>query len=65
MEYRKSRNQKLGPKRLSFSCTRAAPEGVRGFNEKHPDVRIFGVEMDGVLDKKKYGAPGFGHFGDR
>jgi uracil phosphoribosyltransferase len=57
--------KKLGLKSVSFCCIVAAPERVRKLNEKRPEARIFGVEMDGVLNEKKYIVPGLGDFGGR
>lgn len=43
----------------------AAPEGVRAFAQKHPDIRVFCAALDSHLNEKAYIVPGLGDAGDR
>ena len=54
-----------GCKKLCFLCIIAAPEGVRAFQEAHPDVNIFVGAKDECLNEKGYILPGLGDAGDR
>ena len=54
-----------GAKRMKFVCLLAAPEGVRAFNEAHPDVPIFTAAVDRQLNDHGYILPGLGDAGDR
>ncbi|MFQ5546298.1 MAG: uracil phosphoribosyltransferase, partial [Acidiferrobacterales bacterium] len=48
-----------------FVCLLAAPEGVKGFQEAHPDVPIFTAAVDDHLNDHGYILPGLGDAGDR
>ena len=54
-----------GAGRMKFVCLLAAPEGVRAFNEAHPDVELFTAAIDERLDEHGYIVPGLGDAGDR
>lgn len=54
-----------GARRLKFVCLLAAPEGVRAFNEAHPDVELYTAAVDQCLDEHGYIVPGLGDAGDR
>ncbi|TDH37916.1 uracil phosphoribosyltransferase [Pseudohoeflea suaedae] len=54
-----------GAKNLRFLCLLAAPEGIRNFQEAHPDVPIFTASIDSHLNDKGYIVPGLGDAGDR
>ena len=54
-----------GAKRLKFVCLLTAPEGVRAFNETHPDVELYTAAIDERLDDHGYIVPGLGDAGDR
>jgi uracil phosphoribosyltransferase len=46
-------------------CVVAAPEGVRGIGQRHPDVDIFSAALDAGLNDRAFIVPGLGDFGDR
>ena len=50
---------------ISLMTLLAAPEGVRTFAARHPDVTIFTVALDRGLNEKGYILPGLGDAGDR
>ena len=54
-----------GANNVRFLCLLAAPEGVKNFNENHPDVPIFTASIDEKLNEKGYIVPGLGDAGDR
>lgn len=51
--------------RIYFLNLLAAPEGIKVFQEKYPDVKIITGGIDKGLDENKYIVPGLGDFGDR
>ncbi|KAI3403317.2 FUR1 [Candida oxycetoniae] len=51
--------------RIFFLNLLAAPEGIRAFRSKYPDVKIITGGIDERLDEDKYIVPGLGDFGDR
>ncbi|CAN3356267.1 uracil phosphoribosyltransferase [Diutina catenulata] len=53
------------PERIMFLNLLAAPEGIKAFQDKYPDVRIITGAIDDKLDENKYIVPGLGDFGDR
>jgi uracil phosphoribosyltransferase len=53
------------PKDIRYVCLLAAPEGVKAFQEAHPDVPIYTAAVDERLDEKGYILPGLGDAGDR
>ncbi|WP_422372095.1 uracil phosphoribosyltransferase [Hoeflea sp.] len=54
-----------GAHNIRFLCLLAAPEGIRNFQEAHPDVPIFTASIDSHLNEKGYIVPGLGDAGDR
>ncbi|MDH3690299.1 MAG: uracil phosphoribosyltransferase [Gammaproteobacteria bacterium] len=54
-----------GAKRLKFVCVLAAPEGIKAFNEAHPDVELYTAAVDDHLNDHGYIVPGLGDAGDR
>ena len=54
-----------GVKDIRFVCLLAAPEGVRRFNDAHPDVDIWTAAIDERLNDHGYIVPGLGDAGDR
>ena len=51
--------------RIFFLNLLAAPEGIKAFQDKYPDVKIITGGIDEKLDEDKYIVPGLGDFGDR
>jgi len=54
-----------GAKRIRFLSLLAAPEGIRTFNERHPDVELYTGALDSHLNDHGYIVPGLGDAGDR
>ena len=54
-----------GAKRITFICIIAAPEGVKAFCEKNPDIPLYIGALDRCLNEKAYICPGLGDCGDR
>lgn len=54
-----------GAKDMRFVCLITAPEGIRAFNEAHPDVPIVTAAVDEKLNEHGYIVPGLGDAGDR
>jgi uracil phosphoribosyltransferase len=54
-----------GATKLRFLCLLAAPEGIRNFQEAHPDVPIYTAAIDSHLNEHGYIVPGLGDAGDR
>lgn len=54
-----------GAKDMRFVCLITAPEGIRAFNEAHPDVPIVTAAVDTKLNEHGYIVPGLGDAGDR
>ncbi len=54
-----------GAKNISFICIIAAPEGVKAFCEKYPDIPLYIGALDRCLNEKAYICPGLGDCGDR
>jgi len=50
---------------IKFCCLLAAPEGVRRFHGRHPDVAIYTAAVDRALNDHGYILPGLGDAGDR
>ncbi len=59
------RIKEAGGKHIKFVCLLAAPEGVKQFQEAHPDVPIFTAAIDDHLNDHGYILPGLGDAGDR
>ncbi len=54
-----------GVTKLRLMCLLAAPEGIKHFNEAHPDVHIWTAAIDSHLNDHGYIVPGLGDAGDR
>lgn len=54
-----------GAKRMKFVCLLAAPEGVKAFNDAHPDIELYTAAVDRQLNEHGYILPGLGDAGDR
>lgn len=54
-----------GAKNIKFLCLLAAPEGVKAFNQAHPDVELYSAAVDRQLNEHGYILPGLGDAGDR
>jgi len=54
-----------GIKNIKFMCLIAAPEGVKAFCEKHPDIQVYCAGLDEKLNELGYIVPGLGDAGDR
>lgn len=50
---------------IKFICLVAAPEGVKAFNEAHPEIQVFTASLDEKLNEDAYILPGLGDAGDR
>jgi len=50
---------------IKFMCLIAAPEGIKTFQEAHPDVQIYTAAIDRELNEHGYILPGIGDAGDR
>ncbi len=53
------------PKKISFLCTVAAPEGLNLLQDTHDDVSIYCAALDDRLNESGYIVPGLGDAGDR
>ncbi|MBI1362863.1 MAG: uracil phosphoribosyltransferase [Proteobacteria bacterium] len=51
--------------RISFMALVAAPEGIRVFEEAHPNVPLYVAAVDEKLNDHAYIVPGLGDAGDR
>jgi uracil phosphoribosyltransferase len=54
-----------GITQIHFLCIIAAPEGVKFFQEAHPDVDVYIGALDERLNEDGYILPGLGDAGDR
>ena len=57
--------KKRGSKECMFACIVASPEGLYKIKKDHPDVKIFGADLDRGLNEWGYIVPGLGDAGDR
>lgn len=57
--------KKHGANKITFICIIAAPEGVKAFCEKYPDIPLYIGALDRELNKDAYICPGLGDCGDR
>ena len=60
-----SQIKQRGPRKITFMCTIAAPEGIEALQKAHPDVDIYCAACDSHLNKIGYIVPGVGDAGDR
>ena len=54
-----------GAKNIRMVCLVGAPEGVKAFTERHPDVDLYMAALDDHLNEIGYIVPGLGDAGDR
>ena len=54
-----------GAKNIKMVCLVGAPEGVKAFEEAHPDVDLYLAALDDHLNDHGYIVPGLGDAGDR
>ena len=54
-----------GAKKITFICIIAAPEGVKAFSERYPDIPLYIGALDRELNENAYICPGLGDCGDR
>ncbi len=59
------RIKEVNPMSMKFLCLLAAPEGLKHFQEQHPDVPIYTAAIDESLNEYGYILPGLGDVGDR
>ena len=57
--------KKAGVTNMRFVCLVAAPEGIAGLHQHHPEVPIYTAAIDRQLNEKGYILPGLGDAGDR
>lgn len=60
-----NRLKQANPKTINFICLLTAPEGLKYFHSKHPDVPVYTASVDQGLDENGYIIPGIGDAGDR
>jgi uracil phosphoribosyltransferase len=53
------------PRSIRFVCLVSAPEGIRTFQQAHPDVPVYTAAIDRQLNDHGYILPGLGDAGDR
>ena len=53
------------PKSIRLVCLVSCPEGIRAFQQAHPDVPIYTAAIDRQLNEHGYILPGLGDAGDR
>ncbi len=59
------RIKEAGAVNMKMVCLLAAPEGIKAFQEAHPDVHIYTAAIDDHLNEHGYIVPGLGDAGDR
>ena len=59
------RVKEAGARNIKMLCLLAAPEGIKAFQEAHPDVSIITAAIDDHLNEHGYIVPGLGDAGDR
>lgn len=58
-------NRGVSPLNIRFLALVAAPEGVRVFQQAHPEVQVYVASLDSHLNDQAYIVPGLGDAGDR
>jgi uracil phosphoribosyltransferase len=53
------------PRSIRFVCLVSCPEGIRKFQQAHPDVPVYTAAIDRQLNDHGYIQPGLGDAGDR
>lgn len=59
------RVKETNPRSIKFVCLLTVPEGIRTFQNAHPDVPIYTAAIDRELNDHGYILPGLGDAGDR
>lgn len=59
------RTRGVAAQHIRFLALVAAPEGVRVFQEAHPEVPVYVAALDSHLNENAYIVPGLGDAGDR
>ncbi len=54
-----------GCRNITFICIIAAPEGVRNFHDRYPEIPLYVGALDRCLNENAYICPGLGDAGDR
>ncbi len=57
--------KKAGAEEITLLCLVAAPEGVKTFTARHPDIPVYAAALDRELNAQGYILPGLGDAGDR
>jgi uracil phosphoribosyltransferase len=65
VSYAIAKLKERGAKDIRLVCLLSAPEGIRHFSSKHPDVPIYTAAVDSHLNDHGYIVPGLGDAGDR
>ncbi len=60
-----ARLKQAGAQKIKFVCLLTAPEGIKVFQEEHPDVPVYTASVDRQLNEHGYICPGLGDAGDR
>jgi uracil phosphoribosyltransferase len=55
----------VSAEQIVFMALVAAPEGVKVFQDAHPDVKVYVASLDSHLNEHAYIVPGLGDAGDR
>lgn len=58
-------NHGIKPESIRVMALVAAPEGLRVFFGKHPNINVYCAALDEKLDERAYIVPGLGDAGDR
>jgi uracil phosphoribosyltransferase len=59
------RIKEAGAANIKMVCLLAAPEGIKAFQDAHPEVHIYTAAIDDHLNDHGYIVPGLGDAGDR
>ncbi len=59
------RIKEAGAVNIKMVCLLAAPEGIKAFQDAHPDVHVYTAAVDDHLNEHGYIVPGLGDAGDR
>ena len=57
--------KKHGGVNINLICIIGAPEGVKNFKEKFPEIPLYLASLDRELNENAYICPGLGDAGDR
>lgn len=55
----------VAPERIKLMVLLAAPEGVRAYHAKYPQIPVYSAVLDSHLNENAYIVPGLGDAGDR